>query len=221
MPLRIEVRTALLQLLEEGALPDARLRDTTIAARLGVSRTPVREALLDLVRAGVLRSEHGRGFRPSPLDPIEIRELGQVLGALEALALRMAAPFPPVTLEALERGIEAIEVARGNAGRVLDRNEAWHEALLQGSRNRQLRERLAELRMATRRYVLAYLRGAGRLGLATGGHRRVLAALRADDRERAALILEEQLVSGTDELAAWLERGAGQAPGSSRSSGSR
>jgi DNA-binding GntR family transcriptional regulator len=215
------VRLAILQLLERGELDGARLRDTDLAARLGVSRTPVREALLDLVRTGALASDHGRGFRVAPLDPIEIRELGEVLGALEGLALRTSVPIAALSLEVLEHAVAAIDAARGDARRVLDLNEAWHVALLEGCPNGRLRERLADLRGATRRYVLAFLRGAGRLGLATGGHRRVLAALRAGDQAAAARALEEQLVSGTDELAGWLARGAPQAAGSPRSTGSR
>jgi DNA-binding GntR family transcriptional regulator len=215
------VRLAILQLLERGELESARLRDTALAARLGVSRTPVREALLDLVHTGVLANEHGRGFRVAPLDPTEIRELGQILGALEGLALRTSASLSAPRLEVLEQGIAAIDAARGEALRVLDLNEAWHVALLGGCPNGRLRERLADLRGATRRYVLAFLRGAGRLGLATGGHRRVLAALCAGDQAAAARALEEQLVSGTDELAGWLARGAPQAAGIPRSTGSR
>jgi DNA-binding GntR family transcriptional regulator len=157
----------------------------------------------------------------APLDPVEIRELGQMLGALEASALRLSAPLPPARLADLERAIAGIDAARGDALLVLDRNEAWHLALLEGCPNRRLGERLAELRGATRRYVLAFLRGAGRLGLATGGHRRVLAALQRGDQPAAARALEEQLVSGTDELAGWLARSAPQVVGSSRSSGSR
>jgi DNA-binding GntR family transcriptional regulator len=215
------VRAAILQLLERGQLDGARVRDTALAARLGVSRTPVREALLDLVRTGTLTSHHGRGFRVAPLDPVEIRELGQILGALEGLALRTAAPATAPRLDDLAHSIAAIDAARGDALRVLDLNEGWHLTLLEGCPNRRLGERLAELRGATRRYVLAFLRGAGRLGLATGGHRRVLAALRAGERAAAAGALEEQLVSGTDELAGWLARSAPQAAGSPRSIGSR
>lgn len=215
------MRLAILQLLQRGELDGARLRDTALAARLGVSRTPVREALLDLVRTGELASDHGHGFRVAPLDPIEIRELGQILGALEGLALRTSAPVTAPRLEALEHAVAAIDAARGDAQRVLDLNEAWHVVLLEGCPNGRLRERLADLRGATRRYVLAFLRGAGRLGLATGGHRRVLAALCAGDQPAAARALEDQLVSGTDELAGWLARGVPQAAGNPRSTGSR
>ncbi|MFL5521568.1 MAG: GntR family transcriptional regulator [Gemmatimonadales bacterium] len=215
------MRGAIVQLLERGEFVGTKVRDTALAERLGVSRTPVREALLDLVRTGELVSDHGRGFQVAPLDPAEIRELGQMLGALESLALRLSDPCSPSRLEELERLIFEIESARGDALLVLDRNEQWHLALLEGCPNRLLRARLADLRGATRRYVLAFLRGAGRLGLATGGHRRVLAALRDGAQVAAAAALEEQLVSGTDELAGWLARSAPQALGNSRSSGSR
>ena len=215
------MRGAIVHLLERGELAGAKVRDSAVAERLGVSRTPVREALLDLVRTGVLVSDHGRGFQVAPLDPDEIRELGQMLGTLEALALRLSDPCSPTRLETLERRIGDIEAARGDALLVLDQNEAWHLTLLEGCPNRRLRARLADLRGATRRYVLAFLRGAGRLGLATGGHRRVLSALREGDQLAAGVAVEEQLVSGTDELAGWLARTAPQALGNSRSSGSR
>jgi DNA-binding GntR family transcriptional regulator len=221
LPLRAQVRLAILGLLEEGALPPDRVRDTALAERLGVSRTPVREALLELVRGGVLLNAHGRGFRVAPLDPGEIREQGQMLGTLAALALRIAPSPTEAGLEGLEAAAAAIDAARGDLRAILDRNEAWHEALLADCPNRRLRARVAELRGSTRRYVLAYLRGAGRVALATGGHRRIVAALRTGDQAAAARVLEEWLVSGSDELAAWLTRGAGQADGGSRSSGSR
>jgi DNA-binding GntR family transcriptional regulator len=221
VPLRTQVRDAILRQLEVDGAGGSRVRDTDLATRLGVSRTPVREALLELVKSGVLASDHGRGFRVAPLDPVEIRELGQMLGALEATALRLSAPPSARRLADLERMLAEIDAARGDVVLVLDRNEAWHRALLEGCPNARLRAQLAELRAATRRYVLAFLRGAGRVGLATGGHRRVLAALRDGAQAAAAAALEEQLVSGTDELAGWLARTAPQALGSSRSSGSR
>jgi DNA-binding GntR family transcriptional regulator len=211
-PLRALLRAELIGLLERDFVaPGTRVRDTDIAARLGVSRTPVREAMLELARLGLLQADHQRGFRVAPLDAAEVRELGQMLGALEALALRLAPPAAPGTAEELRALLVALEAARGDARRVLDANEAWHARLTRDCPNTRLLVRLAELRLGVRRYVHAYLRDAGRLGLATGGHRRVVEALSRGAREQAATCLEEQLVSGTDELGGWLERRA-QAP---------
>ena len=64
VPLRDEVYRQILDRVQRGDLPSgSRVRDTVVAAQLGVSRTPVREALLRLVRDGVLESTVGRGFR--------------------------------------------------------------------------------------------------------------------------------------------------------------
>jgi DNA-binding GntR family transcriptional regulator len=213
-PLRTALRVELLAHLEQAAAaPGARLRDTELAAALGVSRTPVREALLDLVRLGHVIADHRRGFRVAPLEPREVRELGQVLGALEALALRLAPAPDAGALRELAALLDALDAARGDAARVLDANEAWHARLIAPCPNGRLREQLGELRLGVRRYVAAYLRDAGRLGLATGGHRRVVASLAAGDATEAARRLEAHLVSGADELAGWLERRAAQAPG--------
>ena len=89
VPLGDEVYRQVLQRVQRGDIPaGARIRDVSLATQLGVSRTPIREALLRLARDGVLENTVGRGFRVRPLDPAELREVGAILGSLEALALR-------------------------------------------------------------------------------------------------------------------------------------
>src|SRR6478672_1518002 len=88
-PLRDQVYHAVLAQIHRGDLPAGkRVRDTDIATQLGVSRTPVREALLRLAREGVLDADMGRGFSVCPLKAREMRETGAILGALESLALQ-------------------------------------------------------------------------------------------------------------------------------------
>src|SRR4051812_17116431 len=83
-PLRDEVYRHLLDRVYTGHLPaGTRVKDTDVARDLGVSRTPVREALLRLAREGVLRADAGRGFQVRHLDGTEMRETGSVLSALE------------------------------------------------------------------------------------------------------------------------------------------
>src|SRR6476659_3510135 len=83
-PLRDQVYHAVLARINRGDLPAAgRVRDTDLAAQLGVSRTPVREALLRLSREGVVDADMGRGFTVGRLEPVEMRETGAILSALE------------------------------------------------------------------------------------------------------------------------------------------
>ena len=74
-PLGDQVYLQLLQRIESGSLATgSKLRDAAIANELGVSRTPVREALVRLAREGVLSAEPGRGFRLTSMSSAELRD---------------------------------------------------------------------------------------------------------------------------------------------------
>ena len=101
-PLRNEVYSAILERIYRGDLPaGTRIRDTALATQLGVSRTPVREALLRLSREGVVAADMGRGFTVGRLDPVEMRETGAILSTLECLALQSCGDIPAERLARL------------------------------------------------------------------------------------------------------------------------
>ena len=91
--LRQEVRAAVLERLVSGQLaPGARVNETNLARELGVSATPVREALLSLEAQRFLRSTPGKGFAVAPLDAAEVHDIYSVLAVLDTQALRLAGP---------------------------------------------------------------------------------------------------------------------------------
>jgi DNA-binding GntR family transcriptional regulator len=205
IPLGAQVHAEIIQLIQRGDLgPGARVRDSALAAQLGVSRTPVREALLRLAREGVLDADTGRGFRVRPLDRGELREVGAILAELEPLALRLAGEFPAERLDRLAEVARQLEQTRGEIGRTVELDETWHQLLIEGCPNRRLRELIATLRQVPRRYAYAYLRGAGRLSLSTVHHTRLLAALRAGDREAAARLVQRRWQRGIEEMETWI-----------------
>jgi DNA-binding GntR family transcriptional regulator len=205
VPLGTQVYGEVLELVQRGDLPPgSRVRDTDLAGRLGVSRTPVREALLRLAREGVLDADMARGFRVRPLDRAELRDVGAILAELEPLALRLAGEFSADRLERLAEIARQLEQTRGDIGRAVELDEVWHRLLLEGCPNRRLRELIAMLRQVPQRYVHAYLREAGRVSLSTLHHTRVLGALRTGDREAAARLLERRWRRGIDEMEAWI-----------------
>jgi DNA-binding GntR family transcriptional regulator len=204
VPLRDEVYRQVLDRIHRGDLPaGTRLRDTALAAQLGVSRTPVREALLRLAREGVLDSTMGRGFRVCPLDVSELREAGAILGALESLALRLSAEPPADRLDRLAELDRRLERTRGDAAACLDIEDEWHRILLEGCPNRRLLELIASLRQVPRRYLAAYMRDAGRLSLSTLAHTKVAQALHHGGCNSAAAVFEQQWRRGLAELEAW------------------
>jgi len=206
-PLRNEVYRAILDRINRGELtPGTRVRDTVLATQLGVSRTPVREALLRLAREGVVDADMGRGFAVGRLDPVEMRETGAILSALECLALQACSEIPGQRLVRLGDIDQELAHTRGDVDRCIDLDEEWHRTLLQGCPNGRLRDIIATLWQVPRRYMRAYLRDAGRVSLSTQHHARIIEALRRNDRTAAIERFSHHWQRGIEELGAWIER---------------
>jgi DNA-binding GntR family transcriptional regulator len=207
VPLRDEVYRQILAQLQRGILaPGSRVRDVSLAAQLGVSRTPVREALLRLAREGVLETTLGRGFRVRPLDSAELREVGTILGALEALALRLSPMLDQARRERLEQLDRRLERTRGDVSTCLDLEDEWHRVLLEACPNRRLLELIGQLRQIPRRYLAAYMQAAGRLSLSTLPHAKIVKSL-AESADSGASVFEQQWQRGLAELESWIARG--------------
>ncbi|MDE2378141.1 GntR family transcriptional regulator [Bradyrhizobium sp.] len=78
-------------IIDRSLQPGQRIRQNELADRLGVSRQPVSHALHLLHRQGLVAESGRRGFEVTQLDPIRIRQLYEVRGAIDALAARLAA----------------------------------------------------------------------------------------------------------------------------------
>lgn len=96
-----------------------------LANRLGMSRTPVREALIKLVQEGLVEVRPRHGMRVLPISPQDMAEIYDIITALETLAVENAASryHAPETLAALERTIADMDVALAQ-----DDLLAWAEA---------------------------------------------------------------------------------------------
>ena len=191
----------LLQRISRDELPTGtRLRDAELATQLGVSRTPVREALLRLAREGVLSSEPGRGFRLSPMEPAELREVGSILAALEPLALDQSADPSADQLVRLGEVVRRLEQTRGDIAACVDLDDHFHRVLLEGCPNGRLLRLAETLRRTLRRYLHYYLQRGGRVSLSTLQHTRIADALRQGDRAGARQLLERKWRRGMDEI---------------------
>ena len=204
-PLRDEVYRQLLDRIARGDLPPGvRVRDTQMASQLGVSRTPVREALLRLAREGVLDADMGRGFSVRALDASEMRETGAILSKLEGPALELSGEIPAARLAELVAIDRELAGIRGDPDRCIDLDEQWHRTLLQGCANQRLLSMIATLWQVPRRYMRAYLRDAGRVSLSTQHHARIIEALRQNDLAAAGRRFSHHWQRGIEELGAWI-----------------
>ena len=204
-PLRDEVYRQLLDRIARGDLPSgSRVRDTQMASQLGVSRTPVREALLRLAREGVVDADMGRGFSIRALDATEMRETGAILSDLEGLALQLSGEISADRLAELGAIDRELAGVRGDPDRCIDLDEQWHRTLLQDCPNQRLLSMISTLWQVPRRYMRAYLRDAGRVSLSTQHHARIIEALRRNDREAAVRRFSHHWERGIEELGAWI-----------------
>jgi DNA-binding GntR family transcriptional regulator len=200
-PLGEQAYLDLLQRISRGELPTGtKLRDAEIATQLGVSRTPVREAMIRLAREGVLSSEPGRGFRLSPMEPAELREVGSILAALEPLALDQSAEPSADQLVRLGEVVRRLEQTRGDIAMCVELDDQFHRVLLESCPNARLLRLAETLRRTLRRYLHSYLQRGGRVSLSTLQHTRIADALRKGDRAGARQLLERKWRRGMDEI---------------------
>lgn len=115
-----------------------------LAEELGVSRTPVREALIRLQRDGLVKVIPRHGMRVLPISPTDIQEIHQILTGLESLAVELAASrkLSAKELKSLEQSTKEMEVAH-NASDIkawAEADENFHCRLVELSGNRILTE---------------------------------------------------------------------------------
>ena len=205
VPIRAQVRRVLLDgMLRGNPAPGSSINESELSARLGVSRTPLREALLSLVGEGFLEAEPGKGFFVLPLHAREVEDLYPVIAALEVLALRSSPPFSASTLKKLSALNETLKSAHEDAEAALRVDGRWHEALLSGCGNRRLLDTIRGLKYHAQRYESAYMRRSGRIIQSVAQHRAIVRALREGDLDEAGRRLEANWRISQEFLLPWL-----------------
>ena len=195
--LRSQVSDILRAQVAAGELPpDEIYSAVALAARLGVSATPVREAMLDLAAAGLVEPLRNRGYRILTVSPADLDEIVAMRIWLEVPAVERAIERGgDEELEALRPLAERIAAAarrREAASFVLADND-FHEALLRLSGNRRLLRTVMELRDQTRLLGIEKLSRSGELDASAAEHFELLEALIARDAERARKLMATHL----------------------------
>lgn len=168
-PLREDIQKEILSRIVDGRLPAGhRINETHLSEDLGLSRTPLREAMLTLAAAGFLKSDMGRGFAVPGQDPAEMRHLQQILAVLEPQALQLAMPLASDQLLELSNQLNRARVRLGKtvvgaeAGMALAQLVfSWSEAMVRACPNPLLLADIRRLEGLAARYWFAA--GAGGL----------------------------------------------------------
>lgn len=209
--LRQRVYQALQDAIVGGDLaPGERLRDHELAARLGVSRTPVREALQRLEDEGLVATAPRASTRVMALDARAAREAFPVVAVLHALAARLGVPHVTARhLTAMRRANTdlARHIAAPGATSVfaaIQADDRFHAALLDAAGNREIARALERVMPLVRRLEFAQFGSlAGRKSVQQ--HEAIVAACARGDAAEAATLVEENWLSLGRLIAASLE----------------
>lgn len=163
---------------------------------LGVSRTPIRDALARLASEGFLERLPHRGFRVPEESIAELLELYPVVASLEALAGRLALDrFGAGDVARLERANRELAAARerGDVAALIAANNRFHAVFAERSGNARLRGLLHDLRTQLARLERWYYSHAVRTAESVREHAEIIDAIRRGDRRRALEILERNM----------------------------
>lgn len=192
LPLRDVVFNTLRQAILKGELkPGERLMEIALAERLGVSRTPIREALRKLELEGLVVMIPRKGAQVANITERDLNDVLEVRLALESLAIEKTCMS--ITEEVLEQLAEAERVFEslipsGDLVKLAEADEAFHEIINQASGNLRLNQVLNNLREQMYRYRLEYLKEEDSRKQLVTEHEEMISALRAGDTAEAKQI---------------------------------
>jgi DNA-binding GntR family transcriptional regulator len=193
--LREQVKELILERIVDGTYePGERLVETRIAAELGTSQAPVREALRDLEILRFVESEPFRGSRVREVSHEELIEIYPVRAAIEEVAAREAAMRLDGEVDALEAELDAMHRAAGenDLHTQVEHDVAFHRLIVEASGNTILLETWLSLGIGPRTIVTTLRTGLDGHEIAER-HRPVLEALRARDPEAAGAALRRHV----------------------------
>ena len=181
------VRHELRQAIKQGRYgPGDRVRESEVLSWLGVSRTPVREAMHRLKADGLLMADRNGGYRVAGLDDRQVQEFYEVRATLEAQAARSAAQhISSFEIEILEDLLQQSYENIGSVKKLRQYDDAFHATIYDAAHNRYLHQTLTNLRS-----VLGLLRGSvydsqDRRRASLDEHKAIFEAVRKRDGDAA------------------------------------
>jgi DNA-binding GntR family transcriptional regulator len=185
--------------------PGERIPERMLVESLGISRSPLREALRMLEAEGLVTTEPHRGARVSELSAEDLRETTDVRIMLETHAARLTCKaLEEPTLRAMEATLARAGAGRGRASVDLAYSMGFHDVFVQACGNSKVIQLHAIVKRHLRRYQLVAFARLGRARRATAEHAGVLRAFRERDVLEVERLLTAHLLSASEEIASHL-----------------
>lgn len=200
-----DVADTIRDMITNGVLPaDSRINEVHLSEQLGVSRTPLREALAALVAEGALENRPRKGNFVRPLTREEFESVYGIRPVLDVEALRLSGIPGREDLDHLVELNEKMRSAKSARTRIA-RDDDWHLLLVQNCGNKVLLDLIRQFILRTRRYEVAYLKNSDNASNAYDEHQAIIRALRDGDLSGACERLKQNLTSGISPILEWLD----------------
>lgn len=178
--------------------PGAKLDEQTLASRFNVSRTPVREALRQLLATGLVESVPRRGAVVASFGPERLSQLYEAIGEIETLCARLAAQrMTAIERKELELALVPLQQAASSGDRAiyLQRSDALHDVIHRGCHNPFLAELVTAYRLRSLpfRNLLPYSRE--RVKRSLEERQKIVTAILAHDANGAATAMREHVAT--------------------------
>ncbi|HEX7548624.1 MAG TPA: GntR family transcriptional regulator [Candidatus Methylomirabilis sp.] len=212
-----QIAGSIREAIAQGRIPPAaRLLELSLAREMGTSRAPVREALSQLEREGLVVKEPNRGARVVELTEEMVREVASLRGLLEGFAASLAAerltPTEFKTLDAILLDMDGA-AQQGEYARLVELDYQFHAFICRASGHRTLYETWTVISGKVRLYLSTTNLMYRDLKAVVRGHGEILAALRSRDTARANRVMQEHLGEMLNDFVAKIARtGRGGGP---------
>jgi DNA-binding GntR family transcriptional regulator len=192
-------------MIVDGRLPAGeRINEVKLSAQLGISRTPLREALARLANEGAVKSVARIGYTVLPLTLEEFEQIYAIRPILDPEALRRAGLPSADKLKRLYRLNLQMDKVK-EVERIISLDDEFHLELISGCPNKVLIDLIKQNIRQTRRYEIALMREHEYVLSAISNHVSILHALDAGALETACSALRTNLEAGFDPIASWLK----------------
>ena len=203
LPLRDVVFNTLRQAILKGELePGERLMEIQLAERLGVSRTPIREAIRKLELEGLVLMIPRKGAEVAKISARSLRDVLEVRRALEELAIELACQrMSEEEVGNLQKAQEDFKkaIAEGDAMKIAETDEHYHDVIYEGTQNAKLIQMLNNLREQMYRYRLEYIKDEDKRKILVLEHEKILKTVRerkvADAKEAVREHIDNQEIT--------------------------
>ena len=197
LPLRDVVFNTLRRAILKGELkPGERLMEIALAERLGVSRTPIREAMRKLELEGLVVMVPRKGAQVANITEKDLNDVLEVRIALENMAIEKAcARMKQEEMKALLQAADAFQdiIETGSLEELADADEDFHEQIYKAAGNKRLLQVLSNLREQIYRYRIEYLKDEKTREQLVSEHQEMAKAIQARDIRRAQELSYEHL----------------------------